>query len=148
MRASSREECTADPVADREPAVFDLARYGQRQSRMSVPKLRFDDAWKRPVPRFIQLGAAFDLKRRCHHAAFTSHGISSAARRARANPEPVAAAPAAAMADLLPAADNPHICSGKSLVSELRAVPLPSSERTHLAVRLTVGAQPPHPFLA
>jgi hypothetical protein len=23
---------------------------------MSVPKLRFDDAWKRPAPRFIQLG--------------------------------------------------------------------------------------------
>ena len=51
----------------------------------------------------------------------------------------MAAAPAAAMVDLLPAADNPHICSGKSLVSGLRAVPLPSSGRTHLAVRLTVG---------
>ena len=43
------------------------------------------------------------------------------------------------MADLLPAAGNPHICSGKSLVSELRAVPPPSSGRTHRAVRLTVG---------
>jgi len=43
------------------------------------------------------------------------------------------------MAGLLPASDNPHICSGKSLVSELRTVPLPSSGRTHLAVRLTVG---------
>jgi hypothetical protein len=31
------------------------------------------------------------------------------------------------MVDLLPAADNPHICSGKSIVSGLRAV------------RLTVG---------
>jgi hypothetical protein len=50
------EECTTDPAADREPVVFDLARYGQRQSRMSVPKLRFDDAWKRSAPRFIQLG--------------------------------------------------------------------------------------------
>jgi hypothetical protein len=48
----------------------------------------------------------------------------------------VAAAP---MADLLPAADDPHTCSGISLVSELRAVPLPSSGRTHLTVRLTVG---------
>jgi hypothetical protein len=52
---------------------------------------------------------------------------------------PVAAPPAAAMAGLLPAAGNPHICSGKSLVSELCAVPLPSSGRTHLAVRLAVG---------
>jgi hypothetical protein len=43
------------------------------------------------------------------------------------------------MVDLLPAVDNPHICSGKSLISGLRAVPLPSSGRTHLAVRLTVG---------
>jgi len=51
----------------------------------------------------------------------------------------VAAAPAAAMVDLLPAADNPHICPGKSLVSGLCAVPLPSSGRTLLAVRLTVG---------
>lgn len=51
----------------------------------------------------------------------------------------MAAAPAAAMLDLLPAADNPHVCSGKSLVSGLRAAPLPSSGRTHLAVRLTVG---------
>ena len=137
MRASSREECTTDPVADREPVVFDLARYGQRQSRMPVPKLRFDNAWKRPAPRFIQLGAAFALKRRRRHTALTSHGISSAARRARANAEPVATAPAAAMADLLPAADNPHICSGESPVSELHAVPLPSSGRTHLVVRLT-----------
>jgi hypothetical protein len=30
-------------------------------------------------------GVAFDLKRRRRHAALTSHGISSAARRARAN---------------------------------------------------------------
>jgi len=44
------------------------------------------------------------------------------------------------MVDLLQAADNPHICSGKSLVSGLRSVPpLPSSGRTHLAVQLTVG---------
>ena len=43
------------------------------------------------------------------------------------------------MVDLLPAADNPHICSGKTLVSGLRAVPLPSSGHTPLAVRLTVG---------
>ena len=51
----------------------------------------------------------------------------------------MAAAPAAAMVDLLPAAGNPHICSGKTLASGLRAVPLPSSGRTPLAVRLTVG---------
>jgi hypothetical protein len=43
------------------------------------------------------------------------------------------------MVELLQAADNPHICSGKSLVSGLRAVALPSSGRTHLAVQLTVG---------
>jgi hypothetical protein len=55
---------------------------------MSVPGLRFDDARKRPAPRFIQLGASrFDLKRRRGHAALTSHGISPAARRARANAE-------------------------------------------------------------
>ena len=51
----------------------------------------------------------------------------------------MAAAPAAAMVDLLPATDDPHICSGKTLVSGLRAVPLPSSGRTLLVVRLTVG---------
>jgi hypothetical protein len=57
------------------------------ESRMSVPGLRFDDARKRPAPRFIQLGVTFDPKRRRRHAALTSHGISSAARRARANAE-------------------------------------------------------------
>ncbi len=34
---SCRDECTTDPAAGREPVVFDLARYGQGQSRMSVP---------------------------------------------------------------------------------------------------------------
>jgi hypothetical protein len=48
-------------------------------------------------------------------------------------------APAAAMVGLLQAADKPRICSGKSLVSGLRTVPLPSSGRTQLAVRLTAG---------
>jgi hypothetical protein len=91
------------------------------------------------LSRFIQLGVAFDLKRRRRHAALTSHGTSSTARRARANAEPVLAAPAAAMADLHPAADNQRICSGEFLVSELHAVPVPGSGRTHLAVRLTVG---------
>jgi hypothetical protein len=33
-------------------------------------------------------GVAFDLKWRCRHTALTSHGISSAARRARANAGP------------------------------------------------------------
>jgi hypothetical protein len=47
----------------------------------------------------------------------------AAARRARPNT-------AAAMAGPLPAADNPRICSGKSLVPGLRAVPLPQL-RTH-----------------
>ena len=61
------------------------------------------------LSRFIQLGVAFDLKRRRRHAALTSHGTSSTARRARANAEPVLAAPAAAMADLHPAADNQRI---------------------------------------
>ena len=55
------------------------------------------------------------------------------------------AAPAAAMVDLLQAADNPHICSGKSLISGLRAVPLPSSGRTHLMVRLTGRCPRPLP---
>jgi hypothetical protein len=59
-----REECTTDPAADRESVVFDLARYGQRQSRMSVPGPRFDDAGKRPALRFIQLG-----RRVCPEAA-------------------------------------------------------------------------------
>jgi hypothetical protein len=84
-------------------------------------------------------GVAFGLKRRRRHAALTSHGISPAARRARANAEAGGCGPAAAMVDLLPAAGNPHICSGKTLVSGLRAVPLPSSGHTPLAVRLTVG---------
>jgi hypothetical protein len=32
-------------------------------------------------------GVAFGLERRCRYAALTSHGISSAGRRARANAE-------------------------------------------------------------
>jgi len=75
-------------------------------------------------------------------AATPPSRVTASARR-HAGPArtrgPVAAPPAAATAGLLPAAGNPHICSGKSLVSELCAVPLPSSGRTHLAVRLTVG---------
>lgn len=81
---------------------------------MSVPKLRFDDAWKRPAPRFCSgWGVAFDLKRPRRHAGPARTG------------GPGAAAPAAATAGSLPAAENPYICSGKSLVSGLSAVPLP-----------------------
>ena len=93
-------------------------------------------------------GVAFALKRRRRHAALASQALA----RRRAGPartrRPVAAAPAAARVDLLPAAGNPHICSGKSIVPVLRAVPLPSSGRTHLPVRVTVGDPPPHLFLA
>jgi hypothetical protein len=112
-----RDECTTDPAADREPVVFDLARYGQRQSRMSVPGLRFDTHGTGLSLALFGWGVAFDLKQRRHHAALTSHGISSAARRARTNAEARGGSPAAAMAGLLPAADNPRICSGKSLGS-------------------------------
>jgi hypothetical protein len=117
--------------------VFNLARYGQRELQFpSCDSMTHGNG--RPRALFSR-GAAFELKRRRRHAAITSHRIRSAARRARANPEARGRGPAAAMADLLPAADNSHICSGESLVSELRAVPLPSSGHTHLAVRLTVG---------
>jgi hypothetical protein len=67
--------------------VFDLARYGQRQSRMSVPGLRFDTHGTGLSLALFGWGVAFDLKQRRHHAALTSHGISSAARRARTNAE-------------------------------------------------------------
>jgi hypothetical protein len=76
-------------------------------------------------------GVAFELKRRRRHAALTSHGISSASRLAPARTRgPVAAATVAAMVGSLSAAENPYICSGKSLVSGLCAVPLPQL-RTH-----------------
>jgi hypothetical protein len=87
------------------------------------------------------------LKRRRRHAVLTSHGISSAARRARANAEALAAPHSGSDGTLPTAADNPHICSGKSLISGLPAVPLPSSGRTHLAVWLTVGDARLPPFL-
>ena len=83
--------------------------------------------------------AAFELKRVATTPPSLSHRLSSAACRARANPEARGRGPVAAMAALLPAAGNPHICSGKSIASELRAVPPPSSGRTHRAGRLTVG---------
>jgi len=93
-------------------------------------------------------GVAFVLKR---VAATPPSRVTASARR-RAGPartwRPVAAAPAAARVDLLPAAGNPHICSGNPWFRGLRAVPLPSSGRTHLAVRVTVGDPPPHLFLA
>jgi hypothetical protein len=50
-------------------------------------------------------GVAFDLKRRRRHAALTSHGISSPARRACANAEARGGSPAAAMVGSLPAAE-------------------------------------------
>jgi hypothetical protein len=62
---------------------------------------------------------------------------------------PVAAAPAAAIAGLLRAAENPYICSGKSLVSGLCAVPLPPAQDALTWRRgRPVGASSPHPFLA
>ncbi len=67
--------------------VFDLARYGQRSHGCQFPSWRFDDAWKRPALALFSWGVAFDLKRRRRHAALTSHGISWAARRARADAE-------------------------------------------------------------
>jgi hypothetical protein len=119
--------------------VFDLARYGQWQSRMLVPRLRFDTHGTGLPLALFSWGVAFDLKRRGRHAALTGHGISSAARRARANAGARSGAPGGSDGGPAPAAGNPHTCSGKSLVSELCAVPLPSSGRTHPAVRSTVG---------
>jgi hypothetical protein len=69
-------------------------------------------------------GVAIDLKRRRRHAALTSHGISPAARRARANAGARGGGPGGSDGSL-PAAENPHTCSGKFLVSGLCAVPLP-----------------------
>jgi hypothetical protein len=65
--------------------VFDLAHYGQQGHECQSQAWRFDDAWKRPALALFSWGVTFDLKRRRRHAALTSHGISSAARRARAN---------------------------------------------------------------
>ena len=91
------------------------------------------------LPSLYSAGApTFGLERRCRYAALPSHGISSAARRARANAEARGCGPSSAGRPAQ-AADNPHIGSGKSRVSRLRAEPLPSSGRTHLPVRLTVG---------
>jgi hypothetical protein len=84
-------------------------------------------------------GVAFDLKRRRRHAAPHESRHQLGGTPARANAEAGGSGPAAAMANLLPAADDPHICSRISLVPELRAVPLLSSGRTHLAVQLTVA---------
>jgi hypothetical protein len=83
--------------------------------------------------------AAFHLERRRRRVALKSHGISSAARRVRTKAEARGCGPGGIDGGPTPAADNPHVCSGKSLVSGLRAAPLPSSGRTHLAVRSTVG---------
>jgi hypothetical protein len=85
---------------------------------------------------FVQLGAAFDMKRGRRHAALTSHGISPAARRARER-GPGAAPPAAAMAGSLPPMRIRTPVRVNSQVPGLCAVPLPNSGRTHLAVRLT-----------
>jgi hypothetical protein len=89
--------------------------------------------------------AAFHLERRRRRVALKSHGISSAARRVRTKAEARGCGPGGIDGGPTPAADNPHVCSGKSLVSGLRAAPLPSSGRTHLAVRLTVGDPSPSP---
>jgi hypothetical protein len=89
--------------------------------------------------------AAFYLERRRRRVALKSHGISSAARRVRTHAEARGCGPGGIDGGPTPAADNPHVCSGKSLVSGLRAAPLPSSGHTHLAVRLTVGDPSPSP---
>ena len=86
---------------------------------MPAPGLRFDDAGNGLSLALFSWGVTFDMKRRRRDAALTSHGISSGGTPGRANAEARGRGPAAAMADLLPAADNPHICSGKSLVSGL-----------------------------
>ncbi len=120
-----REECTTDPAAGREPVVFDLARYGQRQSRMPVPSCDSMTHGNDLPSLLLSWGVAFDLKRRRRLAALTSHGISPAARRARANAGARGGGPAAAMVGSLPAAENPHVCSGKSVVSGLCACRCP-----------------------
>jgi hypothetical protein len=94
-------------------------------------------------------GVTFDLKQRRRHAALTGHGISSAARRARANAQAPWPRP---QRQRWWTCSRPLIIRtsvrAKSLVSGLRAVPLPSSGCTHLAVRLTVGNPHPDSFLA
>ncbi len=117
---SCREECTTDPAADPESVMPDLAPQWPAESRMSVPGLRFDDIQKRPAPRFIPLGGvASELKRVT--AMPPSRVAATTSARRHAGPaqhgDPWPRAPAAAMASLLQAADNPHICSGKSLGS-------------------------------
>jgi hypothetical protein len=132
-----REECTTDPAADREPVVSDLACYGQLSPEcqfLGCDSMRYRNGL--PLALF-SWGVAFGLERRRRYAALTSHGISSAARRARASAETRGRGPSGDGRPA-PGRDNPHICSGKSRVSGLRAVPLPSSGRTHLPVRLTV----------
>jgi len=64
---------------------FDLARYGQRQSRISAASCDSMSMATTCPSLLFSRGVAFDLKRRRRHAALTSHGISSAARRARVN---------------------------------------------------------------
>ena len=92
---SSREECTTDHHSSFRASPWCPISPAMASGVTNVsPGLRFDDAWKRPASRFIQLGcAASDLKRRRRHGALTSHGISPAARRARANAEARGGAP-------------------------------------------------------
>jgi hypothetical protein len=82
-----REECTTDPAADREPVVFDLARYGSGSHECQFPGCDSMTHGNGLPLALFSWGVAYDLKRRRRHAALTSHGISSAARRARANAE-------------------------------------------------------------
>jgi len=75
---SCREECTTNPADDRGPVVFDLARYGQRQSRMSVPGCDSMTHGNGLSLALFSWGAAFDLKRR---PATPPSRVTASARR-------------------------------------------------------------------
>ena len=109
---ASREERTTDPAADREPVVFDLARYGQRSHGCQFPGCDSMTHGNGLPLALFSWGVALELKRRRRHAVITSHRISSAARRARANAEARGGGAGGSDGRPAPAADHPHICSG------------------------------------